>query len=337
MTCPQLQAKLNILKSAQALLAQYDATDTTKAATAEMRTMTEEWEVVLDELAEHFTVSIKQAQAIMDKNIEQGKTHCLGPVELEKAFGIKLDKKDIPKIPFSKEELERAAEKGQFLVLRANVDDQGQPLTMKRLRAMMLRRGYDKELDKDGQAKGKITAGDDYSDVEKWWNDDPIELRWALVDKEVIAGSTKKDYHEQTKLLKKHITEKYQGMTMPAKYIEAIKEFDAYVKTNFSSKTDAEINVLLRGNDWQKYAQDLSELKLNDLMRKTPAEESFDEVFYYELNDERLNERMYNWTKRRYSGGSLVDVGGFDSAGADPSGASPDYRDGRLGVSSSCS
>jgi len=50
MTCPQLQAKLNILKSAQALLAQYDATDTTKAATAEMRAMTEEWEVVLDEL-----------------------------------------------------------------------------------------------------------------------------------------------------------------------------------------------------------------------------------------------------------------------------------------------
>ena len=273
----------------------------------------------------------------MDKNIEKGKTHCLGPVELEKAFGIKLDKKDIPKIPFSKAELERAAEMGQFLVLRANVDDQGQPLTMKRLRAMMLRRGYDKELDKDGNAKGKITFNDDYGDAEKWWNDDPITLRWALVDKEVIAGSTGKDYHEQTRRLKEHITEKYQGMTMPPKYIEAIKEFDAYVKVNFGKKTDDEINALLCGNDWQKYAQDLSELKLNDLMRKTPAEESFDEVFYYQLNDERLNERIYNWTKRRRSDGGLVDVGHFVSAGAIVSGWRPGFRSGDLGVSSSCS
>ena len=79
MTCPQLQAKLNILKSARTLLAQYDATNTNKAATAEMRVMTEEWEVVLDELAEHFWQEkiIKSEKEALEKYFDQ-------PIEVPK-------------------------------------------------------------------------------------------------------------------------------------------------------------------------------------------------------------------------------------------------------------
>jgi len=72
-------------------------------------------------------------------------------------------------------------------------------------------------------------------------------------------------------------------------------------------------------------------------MRKTPAEESFDEVFYYQLNDERLNEKTRNWTKRQGSGGLLVSVGGFGSTGANVGHWYPGNRRGNLGVSSSCS
>jgi len=291
---------------------------------------------LIKEIREKLHVSIKQAKEIFDtpEMKEQGITHVLGPAEIAKAFKMKLENIMIPQIPFSKKELIRAQELGQFLILRINIDDQGQPLTMKGLSAMMLRNGYPEELDKDGQPKGKITYSEDYGN-EDWWTGDQIEMRWALVDKEIIKDSTNKDYHEQTRLLKEYINKIFQDEPMPAKYQEAIKEFDDYVKKEFSGQTDNEINKIIGGSNWKKYAEELANLKLNDLLRKTPAEELYDELLYFQNNSERLNENIYNWTKRLYSGGSLVGVGVFDSNGSRVYGWRPGHRRGDLGVSSS--
>jgi len=47
-----------------------------------------------------------------------GKENVFGHKEVEKTFGVRL--KEIPEIPFSVEELERAEKMGQMLVLRVD-------------------------------------------------------------------------------------------------------------------------------------------------------------------------------------------------------------------------
>ena len=94
-------------------------------------------------------------------------------------------------------------------------------------------------------------------------------------------------------------------------------EFESYFANNFQGKTDAEISTLLGGGVWQKYAQELGDLKINQLTRQTPSEVLYDLLMYFNVNG-RLLENKYTWTNRRASDGDLVSVGGFvaDGAGA---------------------
>ena len=78
-----------------------------------------------------------------------GAREFMGPNEVEKAFGIKLESKDIPAIPFSKEELKRAKELGQFLILRTDKAPDGEDLTMIKMHKMLEKLFADK-------SKGKV-------------------------------------------------------------------------------------------------------------------------------------------------------------------------------------
>ena len=261
--------------------------------------------MIIKELKSLF--SIKRAKKIFNTlEKKAGKTDVLGPEEIEKAFGIKLEQKNIPLIPFSKEELELANELGQFLILRVNVDDQDppQPLTMKGLGDMMTRQGY-----------SEITRRviENHSS-ENWWTSDNIELRWALVSKDLIKGSSSGNIYKKTSLLKNEITEIFKDEEMPLKYQEAIKEFDDYIRNRFNDLTNDEITDVIGGLAREQYNKEFSKLKLNDLLRKTPAEELYDELAYFQINEERLTERVCNQTKRVGSDGNLVALGYFGDA-----------------------
>lgn len=272
-----------------------------------------------EELSGELSEQIKIAKEIF------GEKDVLGVEEIEKAFSIKVGRKDVPKIPFSKEDLEKAKELGQFLILRVNKDRSGNPLTMARTKEML-----SDEFTRE--KKGKITMSDSYS--KEFWEDDPIAMRWALVSKEVIPDSTSKNYFEQTEEVVKYIRK--EKLISP-EYQEAIEEFEDYAKFKFSGKTKEEISKLLGGSSWEKYAQELSELKINKISRHTPAEFLYDILAYFQKNGERLYENMYIWTSRRDSSGKLVYVGYFDSDGVSVNSDQPDYSYDDLGVAFSCS
>ncbi|MBF8280358.1 MAG: AAA 5 protein [Candidatus Magasanikbacteria bacterium] len=265
-------------------------------------------------------VSLERAAEIMGSDF-------LGQEAVEATFGIKLDTKEIPEIPFSEADLELAKELGQFLVLRVDKTSDHAPLTMKKMNKLL---GDKFEKGK----KGKVLYKVDWYPNEKFYKTDTSEVRWALTSKENIPNSTSKNYLQQTQELVRYVIDEVfkDSAARPQEYQDAIDEFERYYAQNFQGKSDSEIQVLLESSDWPKYAQKLGDLKINQLTRQSPTEVLYDLLMYFETNS-RLLEDKFTWTNRRSSGGGLVLVGRFDAGGALVSDRAPGDSDVGLGVS----
>lgn len=240
-----------------------------------------------------------------------------GPDEVREAYEDALDLSEIPAIDFSKEELERAKELGQMLVLRVGKLADGRPLTMKRISEVL------GEKTKDD---GKVYFDTDWYKAEKFFTDDTeaIETRWALVSKEILDNSTDKNYLEQTDLLVDYIKDQvFKDAEIPPEFQEAIDEF-------FAKRTEIATTM---ESDWPKAAEQLAALKLNQLVRRTPAEVAYDLMLNFQNTDERLLPDVYDWTNRRISDGDLVCVGGFESGGVRVVRVRPGSSYSALGVS----
>ncbi|PWB38579.1 MAG: hypothetical protein C3F02_02595 [Parcubacteria group bacterium] len=254
--------------------------------------------------------SIEQAAEIMGADF-------LGPEVVENVWGVKLETKDIPPIPFSRADLGRAKELNQQLVLRVDKAADGSPLTMQKMNEYV-----DPKLAQAG--KGKLLYDIDWYKNEEFYTTETPEISWALVSKELISGSTNKNYLEQTEVLITYLqNEVFRDMAIPPEYQDAIQEFE-------SKKA---VLVTLIESDWQEAAKQLSELDITRLTRQTPAEAVYDLPTNLLTNNDRRLERAYTWTKRRRSGGRLVGVGSADAGGAGVSASRPGSRDGGLGVS----
>ncbi|MEI8360922.1 MAG: hypothetical protein WCG01_02245 [bacterium] len=312
LNCPQLKSQLKELKKLQSVI-KMEIGVVNKKNIFDVQANLNQAEVLLKELKKQTPVSIERAKEIM------GTREVLGPDEVKKAFGIEISKENIPAIQFSKEELIKAKELGQFLVLRSDIDREGQPLTMERVRASLLDGGYDESQ------KGKITYKEladlkELFSLEDFWQNDPIKFRWSLTSKEIIPASTDKNYFEQTRVLYDYVDDLFNtecgGTAIPRKFIEAMDEYVDYFVKNFKGKTDGEIQDLISGPTSKKYARELSALKINQLSRQTPAEVLYDIFSYRQNNDEKLLENTKAWTMRCDSVGNIVDVGNVDLGGA---------------------
>lgn len=252
-------------------------------------------------------ISLKEAKEILEQDF-------LGKEEIERAFDIKIEDKDIPEIPFTKEDIEKAKELGQFLILRTDKIDKKTPLTIENL---------NKHLKGKTKEGGKILYSDSYKSEDLYKTEIP-KLSWALTSKELIPDSTSKNYLQQTELIVKYLKEKvFKDTDISESYQQAITEFEAQKD---------EIEKLMT-TDWKKAAEKLEKLQINQLTRQTPVETIYDLIAYLHTNNQRLLENKYTWTKRRFSDGRLVDVGAFDSRGADLDGWRPGHSSGRIGVS----
>jgi len=247
----------------------------------------------------------------------------LGKEEIEKALNIEIDETSIPEIPFSREDIERAKELNQFLILRTDKIDKKTPLTMENINKHL--KGKTKDGGKilySGDETGKI-KDDAWYKPESLLKETPI-LSWALVSKEVIPESTSKNYLEQTELIIKYLKEKvYKDTDTPEVYQQAITEFE---------KEKEEIAGLIK-TDWKKAAEKLEKLQINQLTRQTPIETIYNLIAYLHTNNQRLLENKATWTKRRFSDGRLVHVGHFDADGAYLYCWLPDRSHGDVGVS----
>jgi hypothetical protein len=255
-------------------------------------------------------ISLEKARELMG-------TDFLGPEAVEAVWGVKLDAKDIPTIPFSRADLDRAKELNQQLVLRVDKAVDGSPLTMQKMNEHI-----QPKLTQGKQ--GKLLVKVDWYAGEEFYTTETPETSWALISKEVIPGSSSKNYLEQTEILITHLqNEVFRDMLMPVGYQEAIDEFEA---------KKANLTLLITSN-WQEAAKQLSELAITKLTRQTPAEVLYDLSTNFLTNNDRHLEGAYTWTKRRYSGGKLVSVGSADADGAEVYANQPGLPYGYLGVS----
>ena len=248
-----------------------------------------------------------------------GKENVFGPKEVEKTFGVRL--REVPEIPFSVEELERAEKMGQMLVLRVDKTEDGKPMSLSAMNGILATRW---EKEKKG---GLLNTTDGWRDAvtgEKGFAEVAPRSGWALVSKDLLPESTNKNYIEQTEVIVKALREKaFKDIEVPEEYEEAIREFEA----------NKDRLTKLMSKNWEQAAKELSELKINQLTRQSIQEAIYDLAMYYDTRGKRLLPDKYAWSNSRSRDGDLVDLGLFGAGGVVGSAWGPDYRYGAFGVS----
>jgi MoxR-like ATPase len=248
-----------------------------------------------------------------------GKENVFGPKEIEKTFGVRLS--EIPEIPFSVEELERAEKIGQMLVLRVDKTKDGKPMSLLAMNDILAKRW---EKEKKG---GLLNTADGWRDAvtgEKDFAEVAPRSGWALVSKDLLPDSTSKNYIDQTEVIIKALREKaFKDIEMPEEYEKAIREFES----------NKDRLTRLMNENWEQAAKELSELKINQLTRQSIQETIYDLAMYYDARGKRLLPDRYTWSNSRSRRGGLVRLGLFDAKGVGGGGWRPDNRDGDVGVS----
>ena len=223
----------------------------------------------------------------------------LGPRQIEETLGIRIPDGEIPPLPYSEEELQKAKELDQFLILRASKDASGKPLTMERFNEIV-----QPKLEESDE--GQLLYDTSWYGEEEFFKKDTPGLAWALVSKEVIPSSTNQNYLEQTQAIADYLKDVvFKNKALPDNYKEAIEEFE---RGKDAIETEIE-------SDWQGATKKLAALRLNQITRQKPVEAIYDLATYFLHTDERLMEGMYAWTNTQSSRGDLVGVGYFASGG----------------------
>ncbi len=299
---PESALKAKVEKEIAGLLSNPEIPDSVKAALAGAETP----------LSGEILEQMEKAKEVMGEDF-------IGPEEVKAAFLDQIEISEVPKIPFSKEELERAKELGQMLILRVDKAKDGSDLTMEKIHDLL--NGKIKE-------EAPVLFNVDWYGVEDFYKKEKPAVSWALTGKEIVPDSNSKNYFQQTEELVKYLQDKvFKDKEMPREWAEAIKEFEdikAIVEPLARSSVDSV---------WKEAAETLADLKINQMTRQTPAEALYDLIVRYQQKGERLMENMYTWTKRRPSDGSLVSVGYFKSDGVRVGGYRPDDAYDALGVS----
>lgn len=231
-----------------------------------------------------------------------------GPEAIEKAFGIVSE--DVPDVPYTVEQLEQAKQLGEMLVYREVWGARGRmgsvPLTLSGMQF-----NYEQRL------KQKLLASD-WSNSNEPAAQEYVRPGWALVSKDVLPGSTGKDYFDQTLVLYDHLVE---VGTLP-------KDDKARLKL---AETLAEL-IKLNETDWKEAAQRAAELPINAAHRRRLVEQVYDLAVSQAATGKHLLPDKYDWGSSRHSDGSLLDAGGFDAKGAPVDAWLPGDSDDSLGV-----
>jgi MoxR-like ATPase len=256
--------------------------------------------------------TITEAETLMGDNF-------FGPEAIQDAFGIEI--REIPPIQFSVEELERAQELGQQLILSVDSAPDGSPLTMAKMN----------ELCEGKAADGKrLLYKWESGTKQEWYEKDEVfktltpKTGWRLVSPEVTPGSTGKNYIEQTQVLADYLAnEVYKGQPLPEKYKTAIEEFQRDKK---------QLETLLGTGEWKAAGEKLEKMPLTSMLREDPAQALYRLIVTEKKSGKKFLANKWNWTATRSSDGSFVDVGGFGADGVGVDGSRPDDSGGSLGV-----
>jgi AAA domain (dynein-related subfamily) len=253
---------------------------------------------------------VEKGETTQEKAKEIMGKYFFGLEAMNNTFGIaRTMPEEFKKVPYSEAELEQAKKNGEMLVFRYSMD--AEPSTMKDI--------YER-LDKVFKSgDGKVLYDTDWYENEDLFTKQPVREGWALVSKDVIEGSTSKNYIDQTATLRDYL-----------------KEVDSLSADELAECTDDKLDQIrtLMSGDWEAAAKKLAELKINQNHRRTPTEALYDFAIRFKNtpDNERMLENMYDWTNARASDGDLVGFGRTDSWGADLGRWHPRRTDGGIGV-----
>lgn len=228
-------------------------------------------------LQDEIKVTPEEAKEIMGEEF-------FGPEQVERALGQPIDRKDIPTIPFPEEDLKRAKEMGQFLILRVDKTDRGESLRGWKIYEE-LKNAY---LDEEEKRYSKNTQVHPLS-LETISKEMP-EKGWALVSKEVLGTSKNNCYDVQTSaLLSELIAAKSSGLSDIEKKAmgELFEKSDLILKIQSSTKEE----------DVAQAIDILESLEGNKMLRPSITEIFYDMFVYYKTRGERLYQGYEIWTK----------------------------------------
>jgi hypothetical protein len=226
----------------------------------------------------------------------------LGPEVVSSVWGIEIKPDQIPEIPFDQKELERAKELDQFLILRAKYASDGGTLHMYKMHELLTA-----EMAQKGRGKVLADTDGDWNTSNFFIADSPVtdqsqNFQWALTSKSILTGTLNKNYISQTHVLAKYLRDELRKRGVAGYYKDALKEYEAYRGLTSGSGT-----------------ADLVNLKVNQLLRQSPAQAEFDVVTYYQARNVRLPGLFdgFIWTNALdRSGKNIVSFGDFRKGGA---------------------
>src|SRR3989344_7443645 len=222
-------------------------------------------------------------------------TDVFGPKEIQKVFGAVPA--HIPNIPFTEQELVRARELDQYLILQTDKTTGGKPLTMKSMHSQ-----FDNKL-----GEGKLLYNTDwYGQKEVFYTTDVSRFSWRLTSREVISSSTSQNYIGRTQAIVNYLQDQvYKGEELPHEYRLAVEEFK-----NKKSNLEELLN-----SDWQKCAAECVGLRINQLFCERPVEVLYGLVVQHQINGEYLLRGRWTWTSVLSSVGFVVAVGSCGPGG----------------------
>lgn len=239
-------------------------------------------------------------------------TNFFGPEEVAKAFGMNIVPPCNLLLP-TEREMDRAKELGQRLILCG-------PISMVHL--------YETFANKLGD--GKLLYNLD------WYGDGKEEFfakvfwpdwHYRFTMEGSIEGTLGENYLTQTCALVTYLTERvYEGQPLPKLYADAVEEFNRR----------EEALADLMDEDWQKAAEELTGLQVNQIFRETPDLVLWDIVLHNRVNGGYILSDTWVWTNQRSSDGRLVFVGSAGEGGVDVDSDDPRYSHDRLGARFSC-
>ncbi|MBI5077592.1 hypothetical protein HZB94_04400 [Candidatus Falkowbacteria bacterium] len=270
-----------------------------------------EWEAAYANLEAKLYISVERARELL------GRENVLGPEEVEKTWGVRLEK--VPEIPFSVTELARARELGQMLVLRVDRTADGKPLSIEAMNYILV--GTEENPGKwKREEKGDLLNtpnGCRRGMFEEAYTKDAPRPGWALVSKDLLPKSWPGLVHEQQiELIVEYLKDKvFKDMEMPEEYVHAITEWNAKKK--------------ILSMDLMESVKQLSELKISQLTMQTIQETIYDLAMYYNVTGIHLLSNEPIWSS---NDGGFMDLGRFSFRGINSIRWTRDYRYGDAGV-----
>ncbi|MCR4311294.1 MAG: hypothetical protein NUV54_01865, partial [Candidatus Taylorbacteria bacterium] len=250
------------------------------------------------------------------------RTNYFGAAEIKDTFGVKTTEPTRMPNLFTNTVLERANRMGLCLVRQVDKTADGTSLTLKYL--------YESQENKDF-LDGKILLPDNdwyrqQREEEDLFAEHTPRPGLFLKGRGVIEGTLGKTFIEES-LIGATFVEQFFGQQLPEEYGRAIENL----------RQQAERLEKLCRNDWQEAARQCRDLQFSSFFRETPVEVIYRILLAQKINKERLFEKVYTRTKSLSRDASLVDVGDAALAGASLGYWDPDFADGYMGFSFSCS